>query len=225
MLSSLLGSSKTEWKYDDLPTPQTEKEYTQLSRSVLKERKRIIDSAGSEWTTVREAVEYDDVCIEKKPFQGSDIEIIRVTGFVKLEKGKTIDDLAMQLYRPTFAQRKALQPSIIEYKKIKTVSDNIHVSRTVGQKTGITNREFIALRTYEKTADGYLIGIQSINDKEHPFDPNCVRATNASGTELSMVTDSIVQIVSVDHIDPKGWIPAMIINSYVDSAGDWIKTL
>jgi START domain len=221
MFSNVFGSSKSEWKYDDLPTPQSDMEYSKLARDVLRHRKRMIDSDG--WETVKDAVEYDDVSIEKKAIEGSDIAIVRVTGFAKLENGKTIDDLMMQLFNPTLEQRRELQSSVTEHSRLKNVSEHINISRTVGRQTGLSDREFITMRTYEKTDDGYMVAVQSINDEDHPFDSNCVRATSMSGTLMTTVTDSIVQIASIDHIDPKGWVPSAIINSFISSAGDWIS--
>jgi hypothetical protein len=31
--------------------------------------------------------------------------------------------------------------------------------------------------------------------------------------------------MSVDHIEPKGWIPSMVVNSFKESAGLWLENL
>jgi START domain len=220
MFSNVFGSG-SQWKHDDLPTPTTKKEYQKLATSVLSKRRELIDTHG--WTMVHDAEDLDDVIIEKKEIGNSGIATIRVTGFIKLEGGKIIDDLAKEIFDPTEKLQKRIYESVTEYKRVRKVSSKIVVGRTVAQASGITNREFLAMRTIESTSNGYLIGIQSINDEDHPHDSSCVRGTFKNGIELTPVMDGVVQVRTVDHIDPKGWVPGMLINSFIGTAGNWIK--
>ena len=221
----VFGSAKPEWKYDEISTPKTEEDYKSVGQEILRKRSELIHDDNG-WTTVSCPENEDDITavkIEQKVINSS-IATVRVTGYVKLE-GKTIKELAKELFDPTEESRKKLYTSVVSYDKLKDINPYINVGRTVGESTGITNRELLAMRILNKIKNGYLIGVESINDENIPFDPSCVRGVNRSGVQLSSVTDSIVQIISVDFIDPKGWVPGMVINSFISSAGDWIKRL
>lgn len=241
-MQALFGTSNPsedviQWKYDDIPTPLSKKDYIDVAVTALEDFKnKNNDNDG--WSVVVEAIGPDDVLIEKKTIDGSDISIVRSTGYIKLNEGETIKDLMFQLFdsiddkrsesckklcgRP----RKSLHDNIIEFSKLATITDNIYISRTIGACTGLTSREFIALRTYEPCSNGgYLMAVQSINIKKYIFDQNYIRGICSSGVELTSITDDIVQLVSIEHIEPKGWVPAAIINWFTSTAGDWIKAL
>jgi START domain len=219
----MFGSSKGEWEYSDLPTPVKKEEYEAVASDALADRRVLMSEKG--WDTVKNTGDPDDVIVEKKDIDDSGVAAVRVTGFVKLTEGRTLRDLAHQLFSPTKEFQCRLYESVIEYKRLKKVTTSISVGRTVGEATGISNREFVALRTIEQSGDGYLIAIQSINDADYPFDSNCVRGTFRVGYELTPVTDNIVQIRSVEHVNPKGWVPGMIINTFISAAGGWIDRI
>jgi hypothetical protein len=226
MFSGLFGATEQEWKYDDLPSPDNDDQYINLSEICIEKRKQMIDSKGWSLVKTRKNLKHGgEIVIESKPVEGSDIMIVRVTGYIRLAEGMNLDNLAQQLYDPTFEERKRLNENVTGYEKLKSIVDSVFVNRTVASALGITDREFVALKTYERTGMGYVIATQSINSKEYPFDPNCVRGVSSCGMELTMVSDTVVKIVSVDHIDPKGWVPGMIINSFIETSGDWLETL
>jgi hypothetical protein len=70
-----------------------------------------------------------------------------------------------------------------------------------------------------------LIGIQSINDQSYPFDTNSVRGVSHSGILIEPFSETQLKVVSVDHLDPKGWVPSYMVNLYTSTAGDWLKNL
>jgi len=221
MFSAVFGSSESTWEIEGLSAPKSKKEYAKLAKQVLADR--CVKLASNGWEIVQEAKECDDITIEKKELPGSGVAAVRVTGFAKMENGKTIDDLANDMFNPSEKFQKRLYESVTSYKRIKKISSSIVVGRTIGSTSGISDREFIAMRTIEKNDDGYLIALQSINDEEFPHDPNCVRGTFCNGMQLTPLSDTIIQITSYEHIDPRGWVPGMVINSFISSAGGWIS--
>lgn len=213
----------SEWKYEELPTPRSKREYIDIAHKIIHAREILLNSDG--WEIVSKPQNFDDVMSEKKYIDDSGVAMMRVSGFAKLKNGQTIHTLANELFNPTDESQKRLFDNILMYEKINSITDNIIVSKIIGQVTGISNREFISLRTMKYTDDKYIIAIQSINDENHPFDDNCVRGIITSGIELSLLTDNIVEIKSIEHIDPKGWIPNMVVNAFVTLAGGWINKI
>jgi len=78
------------------------------------------------------------------------------------------------------------------------------------------------MRTIEKTNYGYLLAVQSVNDKKYPFDSDYVRGIFRTGLQIIPVTDHVVQVVMFGHIDPRGWIPEFMVNYHIDTSADWI---
>lgn len=224
LFGSSNSSANQEWEYVDLPSPQTTEEYEELASNTLDKRLRQINSSG--WSNLKTAESNDGVSIETKPVEGSDIVMVRVRGTVNLRPGQTIDDILMTLHEPTLSQKKELYHSVVDYEILNRIDDRTHISRTVAQTTGISDREFINIRTYILQPDGsYLLGVQAINYKSFPFDAYAVRGTSNSGILIEEINESTAQITSVDHIDPKGWVPVFVVDSFLGSAGDWIKRL
>lgn len=214
-----------EWKYPDLQTPITTADFESLAHDVLLQREKNINSNSNEWSLVKK-YENPDILIEQQAVPNSNVTMIRVTSYVNLTHTKTFDSILQRIYDPTFEQRKELVDSIVAYEKYKTITNTINIAKTEAKCPPITNRVFVALRTYKQTSTGgYLIGIQSINDESQYFDDNYIRGVSNCGISLEPISADQIKIVSVDHIDPKGWVPTMLTNSFKETAGDWIKKL
>lgn len=220
----MFGSSKDEWEYRELESPQNKKEYQKVGRSALRDRRELLDSDG--WEIVSEASDPDSINIEKKIGDDSGVAMVRVTGYAKIDDERTIKDLAHSLFDPSEKLQKKMYDSVDSYEKTHTISDNLLIGHTIAKVSGISNREFVALRTIEENSDGsYLVVVQSINHPDYLHTSSAVRGTFRNGIELTPVTDSIVQIRAVEHVNPKGWVPGFIINSFIADAGSWIHRL
>lgn len=218
------STTTNNWEIEELDTPQNRNDFKRIAKEMIKNRQDLMDS--DDWVIVKDASDFDEVLIETKDIQDSNIIMTKATGFCKLQKGEDLRSLAMDIFDPTLKlKRNALHENISEYEKIKSVRDNIEVVRMEAYCPGVTNRDFLVLRTYEKIGDTYLIAVESINHPDHPFDPNCVRGVARSGVWVSMLTDEVAQIISIDHVDPRGWIPSMLINTLVTASGSWIEKL
>jgi hypothetical protein len=135
------------------------------------------------------------------------------------------------LYSPTKGERKKVYKESIDHKVIQTFGSTYHIGYSLFEAPyTVTNRAFLALRSVALLDDGsYIISIRSINRKDVPFDTNYVRGISNCDIHISLAeiegNPNCVKIVSVDHIDPKGWIPTYIINSFKSRAGEFLNNI
>lgn len=225
---SWLGSAVPEWKYDNLPVPENLDDYMGVAEQALTNREELINSDSVGWTVINQAYNESDVLVEQKKIHGSDVVIVRSIGYVAITGNKTLSSITKLIYDPSFEERKRLINNVVGYDRLKQITDDIHIARTIVSAgfIGISNREFLALRTVKQLSERkYLVAIQSINDISHYFDPNCVRGVSNCGISIEQISEEKIKIISVDHIDPKGQIPLQAVNSVKATAGDWIKKL
>lgn len=218
---NIFGPSR-EWKYDNLQTPETLEEYQELSITILNHTEQLINSPFDEWTLFKDG----NVLVQQKQVPNSSITIVRCTSYITVRENNTLINLAERLYDPTLEQTKELNNNIISYSNIKTITDDCSISKTLITMPNASNREFITLRTIKQThQDAFLIAIQSINDASHIFSPNTIRGVITSGISLERITRDKIKIITIDHIDPKGWILTRTINQHKETAADWIEKL
>jgi hypothetical protein len=114
-------------------------------------------------------------------------------------------------------EKRRVDDTLISHDILKRIGDNTVVTLSKYKTPfGVTNREFLAIRAVRTLTDGStLIVVQSINSPDHPFTSGYVRGTCASATLIVATEDPNKHIITtVDHIEPKGWIPTMIVNQY-----------
>lgn len=215
----LFGSNDNQWKYENLPTPLVTSDYNSLVEKIEKARLRILNSTS--WKSIKNE---GGVSIEEAKVEGSNIDAVRVVGF--------IDDVdfmkAVQLlFNPSYDERVKFQDTLLENTVVKVINSNAFVGKSVYKApTGVSNREFVYFKTKKKIDDNrYLICTQSINFEDAPFGSGVTRGSCANVIEITKLSDTRIKISSVDHVDPRGWVPALMINSYKLKAADWIHQL
>ena len=205
-----------EWKYDDLPTPEKDEDFKQLGEESIKQRLEWFK--GTEKDGWRTFCDEDGILIEEKDIPGSNIPVIRATTVLKNVDIKKVDKL---VFDSTTEEKQELADDIMFHEKIKEFDENCHLARS-HYKTPmmISNREFLALRTRRVLNDNnsVLIAVQSLNYKDVPFSNGFVRGSSVCATLLESMDDNNVKAITLDHVDPKGSIPTMIVNAYKKKA-------
>jgi len=220
MFSSLFGSNETkepEWLIDDLPTPLSKEDYEKISNEALDNVIKVVSVDG--WKLIGEK---NGVLIEEMQVPGSDVNAIRTSCVLK---NVNVHNVIKCIFEPSFAERRAIYDKLLSHELIEKVRPEIVVARSrFSAPLGVSPREFLMMRSLGQFDDGtYVISVRSINRKDVPFDPNYVRGISNSDIYIFPIDETRdVRIVSCDFIDPRGWIPTYIINSYKQDAGDWL---
>lgn len=198
-----------KWKYNELPTPKTEEECTNLINTTNKEILKLANS--KDWELINKK---DNIILEKKSIEGSKIDIVKSTLIIE---DIDINELAKFYIYPTFEQRKSVYHNLLSNNIIENNEQNnfnITYSQFDGE-FGIDPREFITIKSLKKFDKGYLITSCSINYEDIPFNDNFIRGVNKSGVILIptiMNNKHIIKLTSIDHIDPRGIIPSFVVN-------------
>lgn len=205
--------------YDELPTPISAKDFMDLSRDLIREKIDWINSDG--WEVIHDE---DGIIIEERAIEGSDIELVRASSVLT---GVNYHELIELAYNSSIEERKKVSDDIIDHEVLDYIADNIHVCISKYEAPiGITNREFVNLRTHKPlSTEKHVIVVHSINYDKAPSDSDYIRGTNRNGVLFEKLNDSAVKITTVDHVDPKGWIPAIVINAFKKKAGIRIKKI
>ena len=227
MLSWLTGNDENnnnEWYYENIPTPMSKEEYVAIGEQALSEVMDVVSSEG--WNVLHEK---DGVLIEDKYVDGSDVTAIRVSTVLT---NVNVDKIVQFIHSPTFEQRKPIYDKLIDHKIVEVVEPWINVAHSkFTAPFGVTNRDFLAMRCLGKQEDGtFVIACRSINRSDVPFDnDNYVRGVSNSNIYVFPIQKedgtSDVRVVSVDHVDPKGWVPTAVVNSFKATMGDWLIKL
>jgi len=169
--------------------------------------------------------EEEGVVIHEKTLPDSSIQIIKAIGTLK---GVDLEQLWRALYNAPLEEKKKISDDILSHKVLKEIDDNVHVSYTqYNASTGISGREFVQVRAHRKLEDGsHLLTVTSINYKDQPFGEGFVRGIVRSGSLYTPIPGTNnVSVVNVDHIDPKGWIPQVVVNAFKKKASQRILKL
>lgn len=88
----------------------------------------------------------------------------------------------------------------------------------------LTQRDFVVANTVRKLpGGGFAIVQSSINSKDFRYDPNYVRGVLSVGGYLLQPVEGkpgATRLIRISQIDPKGNIPAMIVNAFKTKAAN-----
>ena len=212
------------WKYDELSTPITNEQYIDLANHAVEQRLSwlyggIIDGWHAIHTIGNDNNNNNYVLIEELKLDTSKIDVVRASTVLE---NVNMDDVVRFYYDGDLNERQKVDPDIMYHNYVEKITDNILVFHSQYKTPfGVTKREFVAMRILTPLENGgFLITIHSINRQDIPFSKDFVRGVSNSSTLLLPQKDGKIQITTVDHIDPKGWIPTMIINNYKKKAGN-----
>ncbi len=208
-----------EWHYNGLPTPTTMEEYELFSKEALDMVTSTV-SPSEGWTTLSNN---NGVNIQEKPVDGSDITTVKISITLK---NVSLEEIIKCIHSPTFDERKQLYDKLIDHKVTKQVTPDIVVTRSrFSTPFPVTDREFLTMRSIRRFDDGScVIAVRSLNDIGVQFDEeNFVRAIGRSDIYIFPVKGTNdVGIIDVSHVNPMGWIPNFVINSYKEEAANYL---
>jgi len=202
MFSGWLGGSEAplEWKYDDLPTPKSDEEYKEEAAKAIAVRLEWADSKDG-WEEIQRE---RGVVLEQRELPGSWIHLVRARALLR---NIEVEDIIRLTYDADLKERKTLIDDITNHEVIEEiVPGELHVAHSqFSAPMGVTNREFVAIRTRKTLDDGRIIvAIQSVNVEGRPFSPGFVRGSSNSCLVVEKTKDKqgndVVRVVTVDHI-------------------------
>jgi len=127
-----------------------------------------------------------------------------------------------------FSIRKQLSPELTHYSVVKEITPTQKlIQMRMSLPFPMSSRESLLLTTYRREGDNkmYYYGV-SCEHADVPADPGYLRAiTLLLVSSLEQVEANKTQVVTIGHADPKGWIPAWLINFMIKKQASQVKKL
>lgn len=212
-------ASSSSWKYPELPSPVTAEDFIAVAKEALEHRKQLVNDPG--WESFQKN---PDVSVDTLKVPGSNIEVVRASMILE---NVDIEAVFNCFYLAELDEKKKVDPNITDHRFVGKINDNVIITYSrYNTPFMVTNREFLVVRTFEKLENGgYVVAIQSVNIETEPFKHDVVRAFSNCATFLEPVDNNKVIITTMDHIEPKGWIPVPIVNSYKKKTADKLRKI
>jgi hypothetical protein len=209
-----------KWSYDTLSTPINDQDFKILIERVQKDIYKWIDSKN--WLVLSRT---NNVILEEESVNNSDISAIKGTIILNM-KNTSLNEFVDKLFSPLLKDKKKTYKDITMNKCVYIIdNDNIIVHSKFKTLTGpaglqpVSPREAVVLSSRKVLDDGsYLVTSQSINYKEIPFSKDHIRCIVKSGILITQLEDKKIKVVKAEHLEPKGWIPSIIINMLKDKS-------
>jgi hypothetical protein len=165
----------------------------------------------------------EKVILEEKNVEWSAISVVRASAIIK---GKTSKEIAYAIYNLSFEERKKLLDDLMSYEIIETIDNDSHiVLARYRAPWGVSNREFLTHRGFFNIDNDYVITTCPIEHEKAPINPNFVRGTNDGIMYIKYIDENSTKIITVDHIEPKGWVPSYLVNSYKSKAAKRLQAI
>lgn len=136
----------------------------------------------------------------------------------------TIMDIVNIIHNPSVNTHSTFISNTI----LEQVSDEINIACSEFHISQfVSNREFLVLRMFNKLDDGgYILCTQSIKHDtiKMPINPDNIEGTVFRCTIIrpDINIKNKVNLTSIEHVEPNGLIPPMIVNYVKSSANEWI---
>ena len=124
--------------------------------------------------------------------------------------------------------RKVWDTNMVEGKVIDMLKDDVELGYySVRLGYGISNRDFCNMRTWKVKGDEYTIFNRSVISDLCPEVKGHVRGQSIlSGYYIKKLHKGGCEFIYYSHCDPKGWLPAYVVNWVMDKlAPSMIKTM
>jgi len=230
MLSGWFGSSTdaSAYTYPDLPSPVTDEDFLKLAEE-KRARLLLLAEEKEGWTPVDFITDgvRSDVLVWSKPDAESPIEIVKAQGNVNCDPKNFFSVVVLD----DTEKRKQWDNELIEIKHLRTISENLKLYWTsYNAPYPVTQRCFITITWFVAPTEreaGIALST-SVNYSDYKEESGFVRGcSRLSGWIIQPFENSpnTCRITRIIQLDPKGWIPAMIINSMKTKPGLHITNL
>lgn len=205
-----------EWKYDDLPTFSDGNQHEIVATTSEKILNWLQGTEG--WSTV---VDENGILVEEMNLPGNNFVVVRAH---KKLHGVDVGALLKATNCDSFEEKSKLYDDLLGFDVIDEYNEQTNLCYSKYKTPfGIANRDFVTLRNFVKLDDHtYLLTCQAVNYSGIPFGEGFVRGANTSGRLIKVHPSdpTTVDVVTVDHVDPKGSIPSFIVNTFKKRTGE-----
>lgn len=210
-----------EYISPDVPTPVTKEEFQQLAEKKLAEFLALLD-INNGWSLVDFSSEaHPDLRLWEKIVDESAIHCVRASLTMPFPPHVVRASLASR----DVNEIKQWDPDCLEI-KVQEIDTNLEVMvQTFWAPFPLQNREFLVIRYFSTTPseDGEIINVVgcSINWKSFPLSDSMVRAIlPVGGWQITPIRGNENQclVSRVLQVNPKGLIPAFIVNMFKHKA-------
>lgn len=218
--------SLPNYHYDELPTPTTLDDFRTVTAEKLLQLNALHREPDAEY---REKVDdLNDVVILTKPSSSSKdpIELYKIRGTIEAPYERVFALLTAHEHR---VEQAKLDPDVVSRRAVKHLdqTETLSIMHTRVHGTfPVSDREFWSVRKLH--IDGntrVMLGFSFNADSTH-VESGCVRgALHLIGWIVERTSDARCRVTRIIKVDPKGWIPAMVVNRYKSHNADSFTTL
>jgi len=212
-------------EYPECPTPTSQAECTAILDKKLAELQTLA-SSNDGWTRIPlNEPELADVELYDREIPGSAITAVKVIATLNVSV-----EALVQLFRAyDVAVIQNWDADLLSLKQHRKFDEDTVINySTYKAPYPLTSRALLVVKDFRKLPNGVAVVQTSINSKDFPYDPSVVRASlNISGLILTPVegNPNMTRYVRVTQMDPKGNIPAMVVNLFKTKAAKNVASL
>ena len=205
-------NNSNKWKYQELDTPIKDEDYHKIAEDTYEQIMNWTSDDKKGWKNI---FDQNDVLMEEYDIPNSNINLLRTTLVLQNVDIKKLSQISHNIEEKYIKQ---IYSDVISHEIIKEISGDLHICHTKFKTpTGVSNRDMVAIRYRKELNNNKVIHIsKSINCENIHFSNNFIRMCYMSSLLLEPINNDDgsmnVKVISVDHIDPKGWIPKIIMN-------------
>lgn len=216
----------TDWCYKELPTLFDGNSNDDLYMNTVINTKKLIYewlTGDAGWEIISET---SDTVVEQLKLDNTSFHVVRAH---KQLKNIDVNKLIRATNCNSFEEKNELYEDLIQFKVVKQLDDSTNICYSQYKTPfGTMNRDFVSLRNFVKLDQySYLLVNQAVNYEPIKFNKNFVRGVNTSGRLIKVdpLNPTTVDVITVDYVDPKGSVPAFIINKFKTRTGDRLKKM
>ncbi len=172
-----------------------------------------IDLASSEGWTCTEIQEDEQHNIFELWEKDSDTELPYVKCTGQLQCGA--EEAFEYILTSNLEVRQQWDPQVIKYDLVREIDANTHLLHYVyGAPFPVTTRDFSVIRHVDRRKGRHVLCARSVETEAIPVSCDCVRGEVFISGYLveDAEKERLCTITTLNHVDPKGWIPAFVVN-------------
>jgi len=213
------GAKSTD--YPELQSPKTTAEFQSLIGEKRKAALEMIESVDG-WTDVDTSSfpPNHGVIVQSKQVGDQTFECVRVSKLVQASPQKVFDFVRTTV----LAERQVWDKDLVEFKVLQKVDEDTNVFYSLNNAPfPVAKRDLVIVTRAAPEADGkFLLVSTSVNYDHQATDTSAVRAVLTLASWLIAPIDgqpSQSFVTRLVQLDPKGMIPAFVVNAQKAKAG------